>query len=135
MALSGRKKDGISGYLADIPPIVQKDGKLDEQQINNLNEALKLLIARFNGGVTFGNAESESWSGHIDGQWKVYYFALANTAYELPHGLGRIPIGMITVDVDQNGAVIHGETRGDWSDQRMFVSCNVAGTTALFVVI
>lgn len=135
MALSRRIKDNVPGMIADVPPLTVKDGKIDEQQINNLNIALKQLVRAINGALTFGDASSEAQTGNIDGQWKTFFFAAANTAYEMPHGLGRIPIGILQCDVDQNGAVVRGINRGDWNDQRMYLSCSQANTTALVVVI
>lgn len=134
MAISRRVFNG-ENMLGDVPAFTLTDGKLTEQQAGWLSDAVRGIIRWANGQVGLGDGTANTQSGNIDGQWKEFYFKSANTAYEVPHGLERVPVGIITLDVNVDGAVIHGETRGDWSTTRMFLSCNQAGTTGLFIVV
>jgi len=134
MAISKRLRTG-TGSLPDLPPITLTDGKLTNQQAVNVSESIRGLIRAFNGGISFGDGSNSSLSGNIDGQTKEVYFATANTDVEVPHGLGRVPIGIIVLDVNVDGAVIRGNTRGDWNRERLFLRSSQAATTALLVVI
>ena len=134
MATSVRIRNGV-GMLSDMVPITTEDGKLTEQQSAFLSDAVRGIIRAFNGQVSFGDGTNSTQSGNIDGQTKEHYFSLANTNYEIPHGLERIPIGIIVLDVNVDGAVIRGDIRGDWSTTRLFLRSSQAATTALFVVV
>lgn len=134
MAISKRVFNG-ENMLGDIPPVTLSEGKLTEQQAGYLSDALRGVIRWANGQVGLGTGEKNTQSGNIDGQWKEFYFAAANTTYEVPHGLERIPVGIIVIDVNVDGAVVRGDDRGDWSTTRLFLRCSQAGTTALFVVV
>jgi hypothetical protein len=121
--------------LADMPPITIKEGKLTEHQAAFLSDSLRGLIRAFNGQISFGDGTTSTQSGNIDGQTKEHYFADANTDYEIPHGLERVPMGIIQLDVNVDGAVVRGSLRGSWSTTRLFLRCSQAATTALFVVV
>jgi hypothetical protein len=134
MARSTRIFTGI-GMLPDLPPVVPSEGRLTDTQVAYLTDSIRNLIRAVNGRLTFGDGSNSSQSGNVDGQMKEVTFTNANTDYEVPHGLERVPIGIITLDVNADGAVVRGGSRGSWSPTRLFVRCNVAGTTALFVVV
>lgn len=134
MAKSTRIPTG-AGMIADLPAVSSQDGKLTDTQVSYLIDAIKRVISAINGKITLGDSTHSSQSGNVDGQWKEVTFASANVDYEVPHGLGRVPVGIIVIDVNVDGAVVRGGSRGSWSPTRMFVRCNQAGTTALFVVV
>jgi hypothetical protein len=131
---STRIRNGV-GQLADFPPLILHEGKLTEQHAAYITGSLRAVIRQLNGLISFGNGDQSTQSGNIDGQTKEYVFTLANTAYILPHGLKRVPIGIITLDVNTNGAVVRGINRGSWSNDTLQLSCSVAATTALFVIL
>lgn len=134
MAKSKRIFTGI-GMLPDLPPVLPNEGKLTDIQVANITDSIRNIIRAINGKLTFGNGLQSSQSGNIDGQTKEVTFTNANTDYEVPHGLGRVPIGVVVLDVNVDGAVVRGGSRGSWSDSRIFVRCNTAGTTGIFVVV
>ena len=134
MAISKRIRNGV-GMLADMPPITTDKGKLTEQQTAFLSDSIRGLIRSLNGQISFGDGTTSTQSGNIDGQTKEHYFKDANTDYEIPHGLERVPIGILTLNVNVDGAVIRGSTVGDWSTTRLFLRSSTALTTALFVVV
>lgn len=134
MAVSKRIRTG-TGMLADMPPVTLSEGKLTDQQAAYITDSIRGLIRSFNGGISFGDGSNSSLSGNIDGHTKEVYFANANTDEEIPHGLGRPPIGIIVLDVNVDGAVVRGSQRGDWSASRLFLRCSQAGTTVLLVVV
>lgn len=134
MAVSKRVRTG-TGMIADMPPVTLSEGKLTNQQAAYITDSIRGLIRALNGGISFGDGSNSSLSGNIDGHTKEVYFPSANTDVEVPHGLGRPPIGIITLDVNVDGAVVRGNLRGDWNAERLFLRCSQAGTTALFVVV
>ena len=134
MAISKRIRNA-TGQLADIPPVTLTDGKLTEAQTAFIYSSLRELVRSFNGRISFGDGTNSTQSGNIDGQTKEHFFADANTDYEIPHGLKRVPIGILTLDVNVDDAVIRGNTRGDWSTTRLFLRSSKAATTALFIVV
>lgn len=134
MAVSSRVPNGV-GMVGDLPEISSADGKLTSSQLSSITSAIRGLISAVNGRLSFGDGSHSSQSGNIDGHTKEVTFTNANTDYEVPHGLGRVPIGIVVLDVNTDGAVVRGGARGSWNSQRMFVRCNQAGATALFVVV
>ena len=134
MAVSTRIRKG-TGYVTDMPPITLNEGKLTNQSAAYITDAIRGLIRQYNGFVSLGDGSNSSWSGNVDGQTKEIYFPAANTDVEVPHGLGRPPIGIIVLDVNVDGAVVRGNQRGDWNANRLFLRCSQAGTTALLVVV
>ena len=134
MAVSKRVVTG-AGQLADLPPVVSADGQLTAVQVTHIVDRIRAVISAINGRLSFGDGLQSSQSGNIDGQTKEVVFVNANTDYEVPHGLGRVPVGIILLDVNTDGAVVRGASRGSWNSERLFVRCNSAGATALFVVV
>lgn len=135
MAVSERKFNGV-GMIPDLPPItVSPDGRLTDLQVAYLTDAVRNIIRTLNGKLSLGDGSNSSQSGNLDGHTKEVTFVNANTDYEVPHGLGRVPTGIVVLQVNQDGAVVRGASNGSWSDTRLFVRCNVAGTTGLFIVV
>jgi hypothetical protein len=121
--------------LTDMPPITLTEGKLTEQQASFLSDAIRGVIRSLNGQLSLGDGTTSTQSGNIDGQTKEHYFSAADTDYEIPHGLERVPIGIIVLDVNVDGAVVRGNLHGDWNSTRLFLRCSQAATTALFIVV
>jgi hypothetical protein len=134
MAISKRIVTG-AGMIPDLPPVTAADGKLSDVQVAHIVDSIRGLIRAMNGHISFGDGLQSSQAGNIDGHTKEVVFVSANTDYEVPHGLGRVPVGIIVLDVNADGAVVRGASRGSWNAERLFVRCNVAGATALFVVV
>jgi len=134
VAVSKRIRTGV-GMVPDMPPITLSDGKLTDQQSAYITDAIRTIIRGYNGGISFGDGSNSSLSGNIDGHTKEMFFPDANTDVEIPHGLARVPIGIIVLDVNVDGAVVRGSQRGDWNTSRLFLRCSQAGTTALLIVV
>jgi hypothetical protein len=134
VARSDRIFNGV-GMVADLPPVISEDGNLTPTQVASISDGIRSTQRAVNGKISFGNGVNSTQSGNIDGHTKEVTFASANTDYEVPHGLGRVPIGVVVLDVNVDGAVVRGGSRGSWSAERLFVRCSQAGTTALFVVV
>jgi hypothetical protein len=135
MARSKRVFTGV-GMLPDLPAVSVSEGQsLTPIQVTFITDTIRNLLRAFNGLISLGDGSNSSQSGNIDGHTKEVTFVSANTDYEVPHGLGRVPIGLIVLDVNADGAVVRGGSQGSWSVDRIFTRCNVAGTTARFVIV
>lgn len=122
--------------LPDLPPIKPAaDGKLTDVQVAYITDSLRGVIRAHNGRISFGDGTNSSQSGNIDGHTKEVLFVTANQDYEVPHGLGRTPIGILVLLVNVDGAVVRGSSNGSWNAERLFVRCNQPNTTARFVVV
>lgn len=134
MAESKRIFNGV-GMIPDMPPVQSDGGKLTDTQVGYVVDTMRNILRTVNGRLSFGDGSHSSQSGNIDGQTKEVTFVNANTDYEVPHGIGRVPIGIVLLDINVDAAVVRGGSQGSWSASRLFVRCNVAGTTARFVVV
>jgi hypothetical protein len=134
VAKSRRIFTGV-GMLPDLPPVQSVDGRLTDTQVAYITDSIRNVIRAINGRLRIGDGSNSSQAGNFDGHTKEVTFTNANTDYEVPHDLGRVPVGILVLDVNADGAVVRGGSRGSWSSTRLFVRCNVAGTTALFIVL
>lgn len=134
MATSKRIPSRV-GMIPELPKIIIAEGGLTNQQIAVIADTLRNIIRAINGRLTFGDGTRSGHSGNIDGQIKEVTFVSANTNYEVPHGLGRVPIGIIVLSADADGAVVRSADLDNWGVTTLYVRCNVAGTTARFVVV
>lgn len=135
MANSKRLDNGV-GMIPDIPPIKPESGKLTEQQVQYILDAIRGLRTAVNGNLRLGNGANSTQAGNLFGHTKVVFFKSADTNYEVPYDLGgEVAIGILQLYVDTDDAVVRAADEGSWTPSRMFVRCNVAGTTARFVVV
>lgn len=134
MAKSKMIERGV-GFIPDAPPIPAEDGKLTAQHVAYIFSALKSMQDAINGNLTFGNGENSTRLGNFFGQTKEVFFKNADQDYEVPHDLGRVPVGIILLNFNADGAVVRPSNAGSWTPTRLFVRCDTANTTALFGVI
>lgn len=115
--------------MGDIPPITLDDGKLSGTTATFLSSSLRGIIAKFNGGISFGNGLSGYRAGNMDAQYiDVFTPSVADTEFTVPHGLGRKPIGYDVVRRDK-AAIVYDSSGGSWSDTLLYLKCNTASTT------
>jgi len=114
--------------LSDLPMGAEPSG--DNWTL--LWDKVRQLVKLVSGRVSFGNGKHRTLSGNIDGETQSVYFDLANTGYDIKHGLGRTPIGLITLNVDIDGSVIR-FTSAD--PEVITLRTNVPGVTALVVFV
>lgn len=134
MANSKKANHGV-GMLAELPAIISRDGKLTQAQVEDIVTRLQAIIQAYNGHISIGDGSNSSQSGNLDGHTKIVSFLNADQDYEVPHGLARKPIGILLLYADQDDAVVRPSNDGSWTVERIFVRCNVAGTTARFIVV
>lgn len=92
------------------------------------------LAEKLNGGLSLGAGKHLQRTGNIDGQWLwVKFPSVANTEYQIRHGLGRVPFGYIPARKDF-AASIYDSSVGSWTNNVMYLKCDVKSITALLWV-
>lgn len=114
------------GMLGKPNPIKSADGKLTETAAAYLSGVLQGIVDKLNGKISFGNGEQSTQSGNIDGQWITFVTpAVADTQFEVPHGLGRLPVGRDIKRQDKAGT-LYDSNPGGWGPKSVFFKCSVA---------
>jgi hypothetical protein len=124
------------GMLADPVEIPSdNDGKLTENAVATLNSFMRSATRLLNGGVSFGDGRQSTHAGHIDGH-TIEFVAppVADTEFEIPHDLGRVPIGFLALAQDGPG-VLYKSNPGGWGVERVFLKCSEANVTWLIVLV
>lgn len=127
MAIRTIIPDGTSG-LGDIPPITTKEGKISEQTASYLSGAIRGIIAKMNGAISFGTGISSTRAGNIDAQYVDVYTPAADEEFAVPHGLQRKPIGYDVVRKDK-AAIVYDSSGGSWGKNIMYLKCDTDNVT------
>jgi hypothetical protein len=128
MAIRTIIPDPDSG-MGDIPPIALSQGKLSETTAAYLSGSLRTIIAKFNGGISLGNGQSGYRAGNLDAQYiDVFTPSTPDQEFEVPHGLGRKPIGYDVVRRDK-AAIVYDSSGGSWGNDVLYLKCDTASTT------
>jgi hypothetical protein len=139
------------GFVGEPPVLaLDKDGKLDEQTLANLSLFLRSVAAALNGGLRVGpegppvyagiNASSArpapggKRAGNFSAQVCQFHFASAGVAYEIPHDLGRKPLGVIML-YSNAPTNLYGSNAPSWSTTVLQVISSAAGAYVTFLVV
>jgi hypothetical protein len=96
---------------------------------------LESLAQRFNGLISLGDGSNFGWAGNLDGQTLTFTTpAVANTVFEIPHGLGRIPTGWLEVYRDRAAQLYDGSNKLSWTEGSIFWACNTASAVITVIV-
>ncbi len=115
--------------MGDIPPIALSDGKMSGPTAAYLTSALRTIIEKFNGAISLGNGDSGYTAGNLDAQYiDVYTPSTPDEEFEVPHGLGRKPIGYDVVRRDL-ACIVYDSSGGSWGNDTLYLKCNVASAT------
>ena len=113
--------------------LTDSEGKLTESSVAALSAFMKTVTQAINGRLSFGDGRQSAQTGNFDGQFIEWTFVVANQEYEIPHGLGRVPQGII-VTMMNGGGNIFASNRGGWGTDRLFLKSNNAPRTARLIV-
>jgi hypothetical protein len=117
---------GLLGQPA--PLILGKDQQVTPEAIVSINRTLAALVTHINRGLSVGTGQVGSRVGNFRNQWLVFLSpSTADLEFELPHGLGRTPIGFTTWFVDKAG-VIYASRFGSWNKERVFLKVSTTST-------
>lgn len=128
------RKPSPADWLAQPAPVKADDGKLTDRVAGDISTFQSQVVSKLNGGISFGEGVQSSWSGNIDGQIVEWTFTAADTEYPIPHGLGRVPWGVLPAALDRAGVVYY-SNRGGWGKDLIYLKSSVAGLVAQLIVI
>jgi len=85
-------------------------------------------IALFTQGrVRFGDGVTGARGENIEGEFRTFTTALANTEVSVAHTLNAIPVGRIVIAQDKAGSLYTSTTA--WTKPNIYVKCDVATVT------
>ncbi len=95
-------RDPATVPAIQTPPAFSANHETEEGAIRGLLEALHStvvnMVQRMNGLLSLGTpAKAASWTGNLDGQWLSNVVFDGAVTVAIPHGLGRLPAGIIPV--------------------------------------
>lgn len=100
---------------------------------DDVRSALRGIITKLNGGISFGDGIISSQCGNLDAQWIDFTFITANTEYEIPWSKNRVPIGYV-ICRKSAACDIYDSNTGKWSPTSFFLKSSVAGVTVRLMV-
>ena len=120
------------GKLSEPGPIrMTPDGKIGIEALNQLNQYMAALVKKINRGLSRGTGENATLTGNLYGQFLEFTTpSVADTEFEVPHGLGQLPIGFDTVLVDK-AAILYSSSYGSWSDNLIYLKCSATSALCL----
>jgi hypothetical protein len=80
-------------YLDVFRDLTSGDKEISATEVRALVDQLRSLIEAANGGLSFGDGRQSSRMGNFNGQTIQYKVVDTATVLEIPHGLGRKPVG------------------------------------------
>ena len=131
MANRKREKVQHSGIAPSLTGLrVAADGKIDGNALNTIIGWANAITALLNGGLGLGDswipsAYSGNFNGHLI-EWKSP--AVAGAVDEIPHGLGRAPLGRIILG--QSGySRLADANLGGWGPDTIYLQSENADVT------
>jgi hypothetical protein len=126
------KRTGV-GHIDDPGPIQTTEGKLTEQSAAALSSFVQQVVETLNGNLSLGDETKSSLAGNFSVQRIEHFFKTADAEEEIPHSLGRKPVGFWPVLKDEY-ADFKVSNFGGWGDGRLFLKSSASGVTATFLV-
>ena len=104
----------------------------------NENDTLQMLQNHaliLNGNVSFGQTTTNNEQGQNINGWKATGTTpgSANTEFAVPHGLGRIPIGFLTLALGANATIYKSTTA--WTASNIYLKCSGSAVSYTIFVI
>lgn len=114
--------------ISDLPQGAEPSGDNWTLLWDKVRELIRLVSGR----ISFGNGKHRTVAGNIDGETQSVYFPTAGVDTEIIHGLGRVPIGIIVLNVDIDGAVVRCSSL---NDTVAVLRCSASLATALVIIV
>lgn len=125
-----------SGKVGELPPIkTDRDDTLLPALAVKLYQSVQDLFEKFNGHISLGEHRVNGGrAGNLEAQYIIDFMSPvpADEAFEVPHGLGRVPIGYVVVSIDKPSIVYDGKPPKTWTDKSLWlkVSANLVSPDA-----
>lgn len=110
------------------------DGTVDPADLVRLADEVAKLQSILRGGISLGNGNSSSLAGSLRGQYIDYVFAAANTVYNIPHGLGKVPTGYLVVLQDRAADIYDSNFGVGWGALTISLYSSVASAKVKLIV-
>lgn len=118
---------GEAGIISPPPPLKpNEDGTVSVQSIVSLNQTIAALVKAINSGLSMGTGVNGGQAGNINNQWLTFVTpGVADTEFEMPHGLNRTPLGFAVYFIDK-AASLYVSNYGSWTKNRILLKCDTA---------
>jgi hypothetical protein len=132
MAVRDLVQTGVG--LVEEPQAVQlKNGTLTPAAVNEIVGKLRSLAFTVN-AISFGDGSQAGKAGNLDAQYITTLTpTVANTEFQIDHGLKRLVIGVVPVLTDK-AAHVYASNTGSWTDASILLKCDVASATIRLLV-
>lgn len=125
--------EGIDAYLPIPPDLSLTEGATVEEAILEISSILQALVKLVNGNLSLGDSTLSGRAGNINAQHIPWFFKAADTEYEIPHTLGRIPISVRT-DLQDKAGSVYTSRFGSWGNDTIFLKASVADLTTTLLL-
>ena len=93
---------------------------------------IQKIVEAFQGRLTFLDTSNTAGDGrhseNLDGEFQVFTTnAVADTEETIAHGLGRLPVGFIVINLDKGANLYDGGTT--WTSTTLYLKSDTASTT------
>lgn len=124
-----------NGKISEPGPIrMSTDGKIGIEALNQLNSYMAALVKAINRGLSRGTGANATLTGNLYGQFLEFTTpSVANTEFEVPHGLGQLPIGFDPCLIDKAG-ILYTSSYGSWSDSMIYLKCSATSALCLIAI-
>jgi hypothetical protein len=117
------------------PIRLAEDGKIGVEAITQLNSLIAAIAKRLNQGLSLGSGDQATQTGNIFGQWIEVTStpSVADTEFQLPHGLGRTPVGYFVAKRDKAGT-LYVSSAGSWNRDVVYFKDSGAAVLLLIMI-
>jgi len=122
-------EDGL-GSVGEIAAPTLHEGEVTQATlisiVADMLAVLRAVTQRLNGQLSRGSGITGHRTGNFHGQYiDVLTPSVADTEFSVPHGLGRLAIGIDVAQQDKAGS-IYTSSIGSWSEEILFLKASAA---------
>jgi hypothetical protein len=117
------------------PPVLRlgEKGEMSANLLSSLNLFLQEIAKKVNGYLSLGGGNHAAWAGNVDAQYVELTFGSADSEMMIPHGLNRLPIGVIVVRRDRACSVYDGSDN-TWGKKYLYLKCDTESAVVRLLV-
>lgn len=117
--------DDSDSMIGESTTLTLIDGKITENQALVLSNQIKDITDKINGGIGHGSGV-DGHRGNVDEQHvDVICPPVANTEFAVPHGLNRLPNGVVVIRKDR-AVDVYDSSSGSWDETIIYLKATVA---------
>jgi hypothetical protein len=120
------REQGAASRIPLISFSTEKDGRIATPVLRSMYLALDQVVTALAGRLSLGTGVDGAHTGHLDWQARAFTApSVADTAFEVAHGLGRTPIGYVVIYQSLPGSLYADVSRG-WTDEMVYLKSDAA---------